>query len=97
MGNIDPKVASTSSNDQATNDGSTKAKVGSGLAPNVVPSTSFANMLKHGRNLKKINFRPLVNENRVGNHDTVPKAAMESVLSSRYEAALNFVRDEAYR
>ena len=43
---------------------------------------SFANVLKPERIPRKVNFRPLVNETHIENHDTLlPKAAMEGVLS----------------
>ena len=43
-------------------------------------STSFTNVLSPKCITGKVNFRPLVNENRIENHDTLlPKTAMESV------------------
>ena len=44
-------------------------------------ATSFANVLNLKRTTSKINFRPLINEVRVENHDTtLPKAIMKSIL-----------------
>ena len=44
-------------------------------------STLFANVLNAARILLKVNFRFLVNEDRVESHDTMlPRAAMEKVL-----------------
>ena len=51
-------------------------------------STSFASLLNANRYPCKVNFRQLINEDRVANHDTkLPKEAMESVLC-RYENTL---------
>ncbi|GKC88782.1 hypothetical protein Tco_1149431, partial [Tanacetum coccineum] len=44
---------------------------------------SFASLLNPNQVTKRINFRPLINEERVENHDTVlPKAAMDRVSNS---------------
>ncbi|WP_254554307.1 hypothetical protein, partial [Salmonella enterica] len=49
---------------------------------------SFVSMLNANRNPCKVNFRQLINEDQVANHDTkLPKEAMESVLC-RYENTL---------
>lgn len=50
--------------------------------------TSFANVVNPERVTRKVNFRSLVNEVRIENHDTLlPKAAMEGVLN-RYDNTL---------
>lgn len=57
-------------------------------AVGVDSSTSFVSMLNANRNPCKVNFRQLINEDQVANHDTkLPKEAMESVLC-RYENTL---------
>ena len=53
-----------------------------------VKPTSYASLLNNEPMKKKVNFRPLINEVRVDNHDTMlPKAAMETVLN-RYDNTL---------
>ncbi|PWA42531.1 hypothetical protein CTI12_AA544080 [Artemisia annua] len=54
----------------------------SNINPNRCGASSFANVLKPERIIRKVNFRSLVNETHIENHDTLlPKAAMEGVLS----------------
>jgi hypothetical protein len=53
-----------------------------------VTNSSFANVVNATRNVRIVNFRALVSEDRVDNHDTMlPMAAMKKVLS-RYDNTL---------
>jgi hypothetical protein len=53
-----------------------------------VTNSSFANVVNATRNVQIVNFRALIIEDRVDNHDTMlPMAAMKKVLS-RYDNTL---------
>lgn len=87
---VDNATSKTHSANTTNGDGSVKSNehVGLGLVPKVDSPTSFANVINATRMVPKVNFRALVNEDRVANHDTMlPMAAMKKVLS-RYDNTL---------
>ncbi|PWA50467.1 glycosyl hydrolases family 31 protein [Artemisia annua] len=82
-GNTNPMAATTSTNDKIANDGSVKSNehVGTESVPKVDSPISFANIINATRMVPKVNFRALINENRVDNHYTMlPMAAMKKFL-----------------